>query len=109
MTLYVRAMRGLLGCVRLYDRPRPSGSPRPVSTSLAGRRTLGAENRRDPGSLAMPPFKETIMVRCFAAVLALVLAVSGCATMPPRPADLTQLSVSDAATLIHARKLTSVE
>ena len=49
------------------------------------------------------------MVRCFAAVLALVLAVSGCASMPPRPADLTQLSVSDAATLIHARKLTSVE
>ena len=49
------------------------------------------------------------MFRCFAAVLALVLAVAGCATMPPRPADLTQLSVSDAATLIHARKLTSVE
>jgi indoleacetamide hydrolase len=57
----------------------------------------------------MPPIKETTMFRCFAAVLALVLAVAGCATMPPRPADLTQLSVSDAATLIHARKLTSVE
>ena len=49
------------------------------------------------------------MSRSFAAVLALVLAAAGCTTLPPRPADLTQLSVSDAAALIHARQLTSVE
>jgi mandelamide amidase len=49
------------------------------------------------------------MPRCFAVVLALALAAAGCATLPPLPADLTQLSVTDAAALIHARQLTSVE
>ena len=49
------------------------------------------------------------MLRRSAAVLTLGIVVAGCATLPPRPADLTQLSVTDAAALIHARKLTSVE
>ncbi len=49
------------------------------------------------------------MFRRFAAVLALALSAAGCASLPPRPADLTQLSLTDAATLIHARHLTSVE
>src|SRR6059036_1133263 len=57
----------------------------------------------------MPPIKETTMVRRSAVVLTAVLAAAGCASIPPRPADVSQLSLSDAATLIHARKLTSVE
>jgi len=49
------------------------------------------------------------MFRRFAAVLAFALSAAGCASLPPRPADVTQLSLTDAATLIHARQLTSVE
>ena len=42
-------------------------------------------------------------------ILAIVLAVSGCATIPPRPADLTQLSLTDAAILIRDGLVTSAE
>jgi mandelamide amidase len=38
-----------------------------------------------------------------------VLTAAGCATIPPRPADLTQLSVTDAAILLRERLVTSVE
>jgi Asp-tRNA(Asn)/Glu-tRNA(Gln) amidotransferase A subunit family amidase len=44
-----------------------------------------------------------------AAALVLVVAATGCATTPPRPADLTQLGVADAARLIRDRQVTSVE
>src|SRR5262245_50433531 len=54
-------------------------------------------------------FEETTMLRRSAAVLTLALAASGCARIPPRPADLTQLSLTDAATLIRERLVTSVE
>src|SRR5882724_12439300 len=43
-----------------------------------------------------------------AALLALVLA-AGCVSAPPRPADLTELTVTDAARLIALKKVTSVE
>jgi len=49
------------------------------------------------------------MLRCIVAVMTLALAAAGCATSPPRPADLTQLSVSDAAQLIRDGSVTSVE
>ena len=44
-------------------------------------------------------------------VLTLALALNGCAGMSttPRPADLTQLSVVDAAQLIRDRKVSSTE
>jgi len=38
-------------------------------------------------------------VRSAVAILIAVLATAGCVTIPPRPADLTQLSLTDAATL----------
>jgi mandelamide amidase len=43
------------------------------------------------------------------AVLTLALALTGCATTMPRPADLTQVSVADAARLIRERTVTSAE
>ncbi len=48
-------------------------------------------------------------LRSFVAVLTTVLAASGCASTVQRPADLTQLSVSDAAQLIRDGKVTSAE
>ena len=42
-------------------------------------------------------------------VLMLALAMTGCASTMQRPADLTQLSVVDAAQLIRERKVTSAE
>ena len=42
-------------------------------------------------------------------VLALALVLTGCASTMQRPADLTQLSVVDAAQLIRERKVTSAE
>src|SRR5258705_1933534 len=54
--------------------------------------------------------KETIMrVRSVVAILIAVLAIAGCVTIPPRPADLTQLSLTDAATLIREGLVTSAE
>ena len=44
-----------------------------------------------------------------AAMLAFATLFSGCATTPTRPADLTQVSVVEAARLIRARAVTSVE
>ncbi|HZF06773.1 MAG TPA: indoleacetamide hydrolase [Patescibacteria group bacterium] len=49
-----------------------------------------------------------MLVRAAAALLALVLA-AGCVSAPPRPADLTELTVTDAARLIALKKVTSVE
>src|SRR5688500_2684385 len=49
------------------------------------------------------------MSRLVALALFLVAAVSGCATIGPRPADLTQVSVTEAAQLIRHRRITSVE
>ena len=47
-------------------------------------------------------------VRSTLAVLLTVLA-GGCVTIPPRPADLTQLSLTDAAILIREGLVTSAE
>ena len=44
-----------------------------------------------------------------AVAILIVLTAAGCATIPPRPADLTQLSVIDAAILLRERLVTSVE
>ena len=44
-----------------------------------------------------------------AITLTLALAATGCASTAPRPADLTQLSVIEAAQLIRAKKVTSAE
>ena len=43
------------------------------------------------------------------AILTAAVATQGCVTIPPRPADLTQLSVTDAATLVRERLVTSAE
>ncbi len=48
-------------------------------------------------------------VRSAVAMLIAVLPTAGCVTIPPRPADLTQLSLTDAATLIREGLVTSVE
>src|SRR6266850_2788385 len=101
-------MGNLLGCVRLYDPPLASDSP-DLSRHRYPEAVLSGREPARPGHLVMPPIKETPMFRRFAAVLTLALAAAGCASLPPRPADLTQLSLSDAATLIHARQVTSVE
>jgi indoleacetamide hydrolase len=54
--------------------------------------------------------KEAAMrARCVLPVVTLLLALAGCATMPARPVDLTDLSVTDAARLIRARRVTSAE
>jgi len=58
----------------------------------------------------MTPTKETTMLRRSAgAILTSLLAASGCASTVPRPADLTQLSVSDAAQLVRDGRVTSAE
>jgi Asp-tRNA(Asn)/Glu-tRNA(Gln) amidotransferase A subunit family amidase len=48
--------------------------------------------------------------RCWiAGITAAILLSAGCATGPKRPADLTQLSVTDAARLIQSGQVTSTE
>jgi indoleacetamide hydrolase len=42
-------------------------------------------------------------------ILTAALAAAGCVTIPPRPADLTQLSLTDAAILIREGLVTSAE
>src|SRR5260370_12776116 len=49
-----------------------------------------------------------MLVRAVAILLTLALA-AGCASAPARPVDLTELGVADAAELIRARKISSVE
>jgi len=49
------------------------------------------------------------MHRRIVAVMTLALAAAGCATSVPRPADLTQLGVTDAAQLIRDGTVSSVE
>src|SRR5688500_9629207 len=48
-------------------------------------------------------------LRAAALLLLLVLGTTACASAPRRPADLTELSVADAARLIREREITSVE
>jgi mandelamide amidase len=48
-------------------------------------------------------------VRAIAAALMLALGVTGCATKAVRPADITQVSVVEAAQLIREKTVTSVE
>jgi mandelamide amidase len=50
-------------------------------------------------------------MRLLSAIVALTLALAaaGCASTAPRPADLTELSVADAARLIRERKVSSAE
>ena len=50
-----------------------------------------------------------MIFRSAAAILTLVLGLAGCATTAQRPSDLTQLGVADAAQLIRAGKVSSVE
>src|SRR5215813_12394982 len=54
--------------------------------------------------------KETAM-HAHLLVIVLMFALAGCATSATveRPSDLTQLSVTDAARLIHDKKVTSAE
>src|SRR2546423_15236049 len=49
-----------------------------------------------------------MLVRAVATLLTLALAAA-CASAPTRPVDLTELGVADAAELIRARKVSSVE
>ncbi len=49
------------------------------------------------------------MFRRFATLLTLALAAVGCASIPPRPADLTQLSLTDATILVREQMVSSVE
>src|SRR6266550_7588341 len=50
------------------------------------------------------------MMRSTAVALStLLLVAAGCASVSPRPADLTELGVADAATLVAQRKVSSVE
>src|SRR5438874_2605158 len=49
-----------------------------------------------------------MLVRAVATLVTLALA-AGCASAPPRPVDLTELGVADAAELIRARKVSSLE
>ena len=48
-------------------------------------------------------------LRSAAATLMLALTLTSCATTAPRPVDLTELSVVDAAQLIRHKQVTSVE
>jgi Asp-tRNA(Asn)/Glu-tRNA(Gln) amidotransferase A subunit family amidase len=48
-------------------------------------------------------------LRAAATLLSVVLTTTACASMTPRPADLTELGVVDAARLIRERRVTSVE
>lgn len=50
------------------------------------------------------------MLTRVAVILGLLIAAhAGCASAPPRPADLTELGVADAAALIRSKRVTSVE
>ena len=50
-----------------------------------------------------------MLVRVIAALSMLIGLAAGCASAPPRPVDLTNLGVADAAALIRAKRITSVE
>ena len=49
------------------------------------------------------------MIRLVAVVVGLALVTAGCASVPPRPSALTDLGVADAAALLRAKQITSVE
>ena len=44
-----------------------------------------------------------------AVALSTLIVLAGCASTSPRPVDVTDLGVADAAALIRAKKVTSVE
>jgi Asp-tRNA(Asn)/Glu-tRNA(Gln) amidotransferase A subunit family amidase len=48
-------------------------------------------------------------VRAAITLSMLLAVVSGCASLPPQRSDLTELGIADAAALIRAKKITSVE
>jgi indoleacetamide hydrolase len=48
-------------------------------------------------------------LRAVVALSLLIVVAAGCASMRSRPADLTELGVADAAALIRAKQITSVE
>src|SRR5438067_7856100 len=50
-----------------------------------------------------------MLVRIAVALLAPMILAAGCASTSPRPVDVTDLGVADAAALIRAKKVTSVE
>src|SRR5919197_358514 len=50
-----------------------------------------------------------MLVRAILAVSTLTVLLAGCVSAPQRPSDLTELGVADAAALIRAKQITSVE
>src|SRR5947208_16749917 len=50
-----------------------------------------------------------MLVRAALAVSTLIVLLAGCVSVPQRPSDLTELGVADAAALIRAKQVTSVE
>jgi len=50
-----------------------------------------------------------MLVRAALAVSTLIVLLAGCVSVPRRPSDLTELGVADAAALIRAKQVTSVE
>jgi mandelamide amidase len=50
-----------------------------------------------------------MLVRAALAVSTLTVLLAGCVSAPQRPSDLTELGVADAAALIRAKQVTSVE
>src|SRR5436305_2424907 len=50
-----------------------------------------------------------MLVREAIAVSTLIVLLAGCVSVPQRPSDLTELGVADAAALIRAKQVTSVE
>ena len=50
-----------------------------------------------------------MLVRAVLALSTLIIVTAGCASLPPLPADLSDLGVADAAALIRAKKVSSLE
>ena len=50
-----------------------------------------------------------MLVRAILAASTLIVLLAGCVSAPQRPSDLTELGVADAAALIRAKQVTSVE
>src|SRR5919201_2112543 len=50
-----------------------------------------------------------MLVRAILATSTLIVLLAGCVSAPQRPSDLTELGVADAAALIRAKQVTSVE
>src|SRR5438046_8436289 len=50
-----------------------------------------------------------MLVRAALAVSTLIVLLAGCVSVPQRPSDLTELGVADAAALIRAKQVSSLE